>query len=128
MGSKVMTTNEGIQALLDRVGDLRPAYEEHLADNVELLPHVFMGDVTRCVVSLHKRGLREHRPEHETEILFTILQLTERALREGDDDLQGLIVVSFLENLDQSDEDYESLKALLGEELTRHLSALEADV
>lgn len=120
------TVREAIQILLDRVGELRPIHDEHLADNVELLPHVFMGDVTRFVVSLHKKLLMDPGSEHGEKILSTTLELLERALREGDDDLQELIVVSFLENLEQSDEDYESLKRLLGKELSRHLSVLEA--
>jgi hypothetical protein len=40
-----------IKELLRTVPELQPAYAEHLNDNDTLLPHVFMGDVTRFVIA-----------------------------------------------------------------------------
>ena len=46
--------------------------------------------------------------------------------RRPDPDLQELVSVSFLENLDQSDAEYEGIKALLGPNLRRQLAEYES--
>jgi hypothetical protein len=57
--------------LVNRVPLLRPIYEEHVHDNHELIPYVFMGDVTRVVLALHDDALRGNgvADERLTELL-----------------------------------------------------------
>ena len=40
-----------VEELLRVVPELQPAYDAHLNDNTTLLPHVFMGDLTRFVIA-----------------------------------------------------------------------------
>lgn len=40
-----------IEHLLRIIPELKQAYDEHLVDNDVLLPHVFMGDVTRFIIA-----------------------------------------------------------------------------
>jgi hypothetical protein len=42
--------------LLQVLPELKSTYEQHLADNDLLLPHVFMGDVTRFVIGRMKHS------------------------------------------------------------------------
>ena len=119
------TTREFLNVLLERVPELHPIYEEHIADYDEVLPHVLMGDVTRFVIDLHKKSWARGRAEQEKKTLSSILEILEGALKSGNDQLQELVVVSFLENLEQDDSDYESLKKLLGKELSKHLAKIE---
>jgi hypothetical protein len=111
--------------LLARVPELQPLYNEHIEDNGELLPHVFMGDVTRFVVSLHAKSLGKRFDSIESRrTLMKILDFFEENMR-GADDVQELISVSFLENLDQSAENYASLKSYFGGSLLDELSKYE---
>jgi hypothetical protein len=48
-----------IEEMLRKVPELRPYYQEHLVDYDELLPHDFMGDVTRYVMKLARRIIEE---------------------------------------------------------------------
>jgi len=79
--------------------DVASVLSNHLADNDELLPHVFMGDVTRYVLSdpPSRQALVNHLDE---------------ALREGGTDLQELVAVSFVENLESSEELERALKGI----------------
>jgi len=40
-----------VQDLVFAIPELKPLLANHLADNDELLPHVFIGDLTRFVVT-----------------------------------------------------------------------------
>ncbi len=120
------TPDEFLNVLSERVAELRPVYEEHIADYDEILPHVLMGDVTRFIVDLHKKSLAEGDAEQEKKTLSSILEILEDALQSGDDQLQELIVVSFLENLEQDDSNYKFLKKLLGKDLSKHLAQIES--
>lgn len=64
---------------------------EHLADYDEILPHVFMADVARRVLS----GVKERR---------RIVNFLDQSLREQGDEIQNLIAVSFVENLSSKEE------------------------
>lgn len=62
-----------------------PIVATHLADNGEVVPHLLMADITRWLVA--------EGPEP------AILAALERHYAEGDDDVQNVIALSFLENL-----------------------------
>ena len=70
---------------------LRHQLDEHVADNQELLPHVFFGDVSRWANS---------RPASQKDDLQRLLSIVERRYEEGDSLTANLILVSFLENID----------------------------
>jgi hypothetical protein len=65
--------------------------EEHLADNGELLPHVFFGDLTRYVLA-------------GGEDKVVVVQHLEDAMYSGVPSVQELIAVSFVENIETQDE------------------------
>jgi hypothetical protein len=112
-----------VQALVHAVRDLQPLYERHMIDNFgELLPHVFLGDLTRFVITEHREALRTRvdRP-----VLVAVLGALEKGLVEGDADVAEVIVVSFLENLWQAGDEYQSLRGRLGPELRRQLEVIE---
>ncbi len=79
--------------LVERHPPLAAIRDEHLADNDDLLPHVFFGDVTRYASSL----ARDNADASELARLLTDL---DRALSDGeeDDEVENLIWVSFVEN------------------------------
>ena len=86
---------------------LQPIFEEHMRANDELLAHLFMEDVTRFVVdATTKPELRQP--------LELILNTIEEGLKLGSDDVEGLIVVSFVENLLGEDDAVSALLPLMG--------------
>lgn len=76
--------------LVAHAPDLRAVYEEHLKDCGELLPHVFMGEVTRFLLENSR-----DRPDR----VERVLAYFECALMTGVEDAEELLVVSFAENL-----------------------------
>ena len=93
-----------INTLVVEIPELRPMLDEHLHDNYgELLPHVFFGDVTRWA---------EEQAWHPTATSLTklrhLLDRLDADYPDGDDDLRGLIQVSFLWGLS------DAVRALLG--------------
>jgi hypothetical protein len=80
------------------VGDL---LEAHLADNGELLPHVFFGDLTRYVLS-------DGRDK------AAVVQRLEDVLSGADSAVEELIGVSFVENLETREELEHVLKGVTG--------------
>ena len=100
-----------IEKLLRLIPQLNSIYEEHLADNNTLLPHVFMGDVTRFVVA-ESGKLKSRRP------LFQLLQCLEEELENGAEETQEMIVVSFVENLADESLALSLLRPHMGPKLT----------
>ena len=93
-----------INTLVVEVPELRPMLDEHLHDfDGELLPHLFFAEVTSWA---------EEQAWHPTATSPTRLRLLLDRLdadyRDGDDDLHGLIQVSFLWGLS------DAVRALLG--------------
>jgi hypothetical protein len=76
--------------LARRFPDLASVLDEHLRDNDSLLPHVFMGDVTRYVLAngRERRGLVQH---------------LEESLALGGE-IEELVALSFVENLPTPEE------------------------
>jgi len=108
-----------IPSLLQAVPELVPVYEEHMIDNFdELLPHVFMGDVTRFVVSSYKN-------KENLVSVKKILDLLDQAIRSEDEKLQELVSVSFLENLPQEEACFNDIKKLMSDDLRDELALYE---
>ena len=61
MNSLFLKYEQFIEYVLAKVPQLRAVHSEHLKDNDELLPHVFMGDVTRFLfLTFENRKRRDH--------------------------------------------------------------------
>ena len=106
-----------IENLIRVLPQLKPIYDEHLADNDTLLPHVLMGDLTRFViveVEKHKRR----------EVLEPILGCLEEGLENGAEEVKELIAASFVENLMGETVTLEQLKPLMGENLKRAVQTI----
>jgi hypothetical protein len=103
--------------------ELNMLYNNHLVEYDELLPHVFMGDMTRYVMKL---AISSTIGEKEREVeLKRILDYFENAIHGPDEEINNLLVVSFLENLEQSHQSYNIIKSRLGKELRKSLDQLE---
>lgn len=114
---------EFFKSLLEKVPGLTDLYKDHLFDNDEFLPHVFMGDVTRYVCVLAQkvnRGSEALKPE-----LITIVDFLEEGLIDGNDELRNIIEVSFVENLEKADPCYALIKKCMGPNLLLSLEATE---
>ena len=78
--------------LADRYPAIEELRREHLADNDELLPHVFFGDVTRYAADLARTGV-------DDAVLSHLLDDLDSALgADPGDEVSNLIWVSFVEN------------------------------
>ncbi len=86
-----MTTVEFCQTLAGKFPDIATILTEHIADNDELLPHVFLADVTRYVLA--------DGPCRKQVVKF----LDESFASQGQD-VEDLIAVSFVEYLVDSEE------------------------
>ncbi len=101
-----------INQLLERVPELQSTYDVHIHDYDELLPHVFLGDVTRYVVQqVHSGEMGTTKP------VGRILDSLERCMESGDDQVKELVSVSFIENLAGHDDVLARLRALIGPNL-----------
>jgi hypothetical protein len=104
-----------VRDMVARFPGMGALLEEHIKDNDEILPHVFFGDVTRYVLSLLSDSLPQRRE------LRDILDYLERAYASGDEQLQELIAVSFLENFPFPDEPGAEIRGMIGPHLKRQL-------
>ena len=85
-----MKTRRFCEELVQKVPLLAALMKEHLEYYDELIPHVFMGDVSRYVIS-HREGREQ------------VGDFLDQCFRDYGDDIQNLIAVSFLENLESED-------------------------
>lgn len=117
----------GSIAFTRKIASLSPALtallEDHMKDNFgELLPHVFLGDVTRHVISLVRdpsKGNLAVRRE-----LKTILDTMEEGYVTGNSELQELIAASFLENLPTTEEPGSEIREMVGPNLGSQLKKM----
>jgi hypothetical protein len=94
-------------------------YDEHVADYDELLPHVLLGELVRFLsseVALHGA---------EATAVRQAMPLLEQAMGSGDERLEELVAVSFLENLDASDPSFPAIRSLFGPRLQEQLKRYE---
>jgi hypothetical protein len=94
-----------LDELVADVPELRPAWEEHLADNGEALPHVFMGDVARFA-----KGVGDGGDEALRARLAVALEKLAASEHEG---VVNLIHVSFVEWFVWGDPDEQRAFAVL---------------
>ena len=121
MTNDLLSYENIVDVLIEKVPELRLVLEEHLHDQGgELLRHVFFGDLTRFVMR-QVRSRVTGIDSSSSNTLARILDVLEQASISPDDNLRDLVGVSFLENLDPSDDGYEELKAVLGPNLKQEI-------
>lgn len=88
---------------------LQPMLSEHLEDNFgEVLPHLFLADVLRWLVSQSASAEGDGAAE-----VLPVLSFLEDAFEAGDDERQELISTGFLENLPRADEGGSTIRDML---------------
>jgi hypothetical protein len=81
-----------MDVLRERIPEFGPSIDESVGFNDgEVLPHVIFGDLTRFVLAARHR--------HDTDLVRRCLSFLDEALREGDEMMQNLVQVSFVENV-----------------------------
>jgi hypothetical protein len=122
-GIALTATIDAARAWVERVVHEVPAIESrflaHLEhNNLELLPHLFFGDLTRFVVS----GFSDE-PERRGDA-EKILVLLEEAMGSPDEAVQNLVSVSFCENL-LGEKPLDAIRASMGPRLRAELAMYE---
>lgn len=104
-----------VRKIVDYIPDVRPIYTEHLEDNFgELLPHVFLGQFTRWLLSLYSRA--SAFSEAETHVKMFLDYLEQLYVTENEE-ARELISVSILENFPDPGDEHSTIVELLGPEL-----------
>ncbi len=118
------STNAFVLGLIKIVTNLNRLYDEHIDDYDKLLPHVFFGDLTRYIVELYESILDCSPAKMRWDELNTILAYLENGISGDNDEIQELIVVSFLENLDTTDSKLGELIEKFGPHLKKELKLI----
>ena len=121
-----MNVSGFINKLITVAPELEILLHEHVEENGEVLPHIFMADVTRYLVNLVTRVNETNDPSSESKIL-SLLSCLEESLVVGDERVRNVVEVSFIENLDHADRAFPYLRTRLGKKLTQSLRTLEND-
>src|SRR3954471_14705300 len=109
-----------VRSIVARFPSLSAILEEHLKDNLgEILPHVFLGDVTRYLPSLLLAASSGGFPIRRE--LRDILDYLEEVFSGDGAELRELISASFLENLPRPGESGAQLREMVGPTLKRQL-------
>ena len=103
-----------VGVLVDRCPSLLPLLQEHLDTYDELLPHVFLGEVTPWIVE------RYQADPDDPELRAALSYIDEYFGTSSPSDRE-LIGVSFLENLPRADEPGSEIRDALGPALRAHL-------
>jgi len=106
-----------VGALCFRFPELIPQLQEHIDDYDGLLPHVFMGDVTRWV-------LQRFHDDPSDPTVRQILDFIETAFEHAAGEEREIIGTSFLENLPRPGEENDGVRALLGPALRNQLQEI----
>lgn len=109
-----------IDRLVEACATLKPLLAEHVDDNFgEVLPHMFLGEVTRHLA-------KQAADPAAFRSVETALQLLETEFASGTDEIKELIAVSFLENLPDGPRPGVDLRGQLGPSLRGELSRMRA--
>jgi hypothetical protein len=86
-----MTSTEFVEALLGVAAETRALVKEHLRDQYgEILLHLLIADLRRFLLAAFEQG--------DDRVLQRCLGLLDLALREGDDEVENAVAVSFVED------------------------------
>jgi len=116
-------SSDFIKSLLQLVPELHKLYDEHIVDYGELLPHVFLGDVTRFFVQeIRKGAMDKDGPAGR------ILDFIEDDLKKDEIEIQELISFSFVENIAKDEDIILRLNNLLGPNMKKEINAVGVQV
>lgn len=110
-------TEQFARKILAIVPELHETYKAHIDNNDELLPHVFLGDITRFI--LHASKMIDQR-----DAITRLLKVLEDGLLSDQDEIVELVTVSFIENLCGEDEAIAFMHPQLGDTTKRALTAM----
>jgi hypothetical protein len=99
-----------VGALCWNCPDLMPLLRSHLDEYEGLLPHLFMGDLTRWAV-------QRYHSDPSDQTLSDVLDFIESAFANAVGVNRELVSTSFLENLPRSGEEDFEMRSLLGKAL-----------
>ena len=85
-----MTEQDFLTALASEVPEAQPIVSEQLRDNDEVLLHVLTADLRRYAIDTFESG--------SSDVLPRLLDLIERALLNGTEDVSNAMAVSFVED------------------------------
>ena len=85
-----MASGDFIKGLLDNVPEVRPILDEHVADNGEVLLHLFVARVRDAATAAFENGDRK--------LSGRIVAVFESGLRNGDEQVKNAVAVSFVED------------------------------
>lgn len=86
-----------VERVLRAMPELLPVYQEHIRNNDELLPHVFMGDATRFFIV--ECGRATDGQSQASPFIGRFLTVLENELMAQDEETTSLIALGFCENL-----------------------------
>jgi hypothetical protein len=96
-------------------------FDEHVADNGEVLPHVLLGDLVRFLSNeIQVHGV-------ETGAVQQAMALLECGMASDDARLQELVAVSFLENLEPEDPSFPTIRKMFGPRLEEQYTLLTGE-
>jgi hypothetical protein len=102
--------------LIDRVPEILAVADEHRRDYDEVLPHVLMADIRRFVISKLQ----------DLATVDAVVACLEEGLASGNQVLQEVIVVSFLENMDPAEPSYDVTANRMGPRLRAELARVRS--
>ena len=114
-----MNTTTLIEGLAAFSPELQELFAEHLAYYGETLSHVFMGEVSEFVTTLDESSSQKGGDANS--LLNALFYFLERAFQAGDDDVQNLLSVSFLENVMERAVESPAFRQRFGPALEREL-------
>lgn len=100
-----VTYKNFVDQLVHSVPELLPYLNEHKSDYEGVLPHVFMGEVSRLIIQLCK----QETPTSEI-LIRKIFDAISNFIDSPDPMVQELLVVSFIENIDSEGRRCEIIK------------------
>ncbi|MDR6860071.1 hypothetical protein [Variovorax guangxiensis] len=106
-----------INQLIEEVPELAEAHRRHIADFDLLLPHVFMAEIARFVVTSTTNFANSAS-------VTKILTRLEQGLQSGDASVAELIGVSFVESFSNERTALERLLPQLGDALRREVKSI----
>jgi hypothetical protein len=117
-----------IEAFVRQLAGISPGLdamlEEHLKDNFgEILPHVFLGNITRHAVAISENA-ESGRSLGARRELKSLLDSMEHTYATGNAEVQELIGASFLENLPRNGEPGSALRKMIGPKLAGQLTKM----
>src|SRR4051794_25540235 len=104
-----------ISDLVDAVPELEGLLADHVATFDEVLPHVFMGDVTRFVLA--KCQAKAAGSDHAAAVLKALFSSLEAASSWNSGEVDELIGVSFVENMLPEAKGLECLRTFMSPEM-----------